>query len=235
MRVLLTGASGFIGSHVARLALTEGHEIMALVRPGSSLRRLEGVQDRLQLLEGDLRDARALETPLRASVPEVCLHLAWYAEPGQYLGAPENLDCLKGGLTFMRVLHDIGCSRLVTAGTSLEYETSTSVVTETSPIRPTTLYAAAKHSLFLTASNFDVHGEWSVASARIFCVYGPRERSAPAGAVRDLETARRRDMRAHPRRTDPRLLARRRMPPALCGQLRNPPWWARSTSHRRGP
>ncbi len=175
MRVLLTGASGFIGSHVARLALAEGHEVMALVRPGSSLRRLEGVQDRVQLLEGDLQDARALETPLRASVPEVCLHLAWYAEPDQYLGAHENLDCLKGSLTFMRILHRIGCRRLVIAGTSLEYESSTSAVAETSPIHPTTLYAAAKHSLFLTASNFDAHDEWSVASARIFCVYGPWE------------------------------------------------------------
>ena len=175
MRVLLTGASGFIGSHVAQLALAEGHEVMALVRRGSSLHRLEGVRDRLRLLEGDLLDAPALEAPLRASVPEVCLHLAWYAEPGQYLRARENLDCLTGSLTFTRILHDIGCSRLVIAGTSLEYATSTSVVTETSPVCPTTLYAAAKHSLFLTASNIEVNEEWSVASARIFCVYGPWE------------------------------------------------------------
>ena len=100
---------------------------------------------------------------------------AWYAEPGQYLRARENLDCLTGSLTFTRILHDIGCSRLVIAGTSLEYATSTSVVTETSPVCPTTLYAAAKHSLFLTASNIEVNDEWSVASARIFCVYGPWE------------------------------------------------------------
>ncbi|GMR24065.1 MAG: NAD(P)-dependent oxidoreductase [Acidobacteriota bacterium] len=175
MRVLLTGASGFIGSHVAELALSEGHEVMALVRRGSSLHRLEGIRDRLRLLEGDLLDAAALEAPLRASVPEVCLHLAWYAKPGQYLRAHENLDCLKGSLTFMHILHQIGCQRLVIAGTSLEYESSTSAVAETSPIHPTTLYAAAKHSLFLAASTFDVHGEWSVASARIFCVYGPWE------------------------------------------------------------
>ncbi len=175
MRVLLTGASGFIGSHVARLALAEGHEVMALVRRGSSLHRLEGLRDGLRLLEGDLLDAPALEAPLKANVPEVCLHLAWYAEPGQYLRRHENLECLKGSLTFMRVLHEIGCRRLVIAGTSLEYESSMNVVSEMSPVHPTTLYAATKHSLFLTASNFDVDGEWSVASARIFCVYGPWE------------------------------------------------------------
>jgi nucleoside-diphosphate-sugar epimerase len=176
LRVLLTGASGFIGSHVARLTLAEGHEVMALVRPGSSLRRLEGVRDQLQLLEGDLRDATDLQPILAKSVPEVCLHLAWYAEPGgRCLWAHENLDCLTGSLAFLRVLHDVGCPRVVIAGTSVEYDTSTGYVSESSPIRPANLYAAAKHSLFLTANNLDVHGGWTVAAARIFSVYGPWE------------------------------------------------------------
>ena len=176
MRVLLTGASGFIGSHLARLTLAEGHQVMALVRPGSNLRRLEGVRDQLQLLEGDLRDTAALQPLLAKSVPDVCLHLAWYAEPGgQCLWAHENLDCLTGSLAFLRVLHDAGCRRVVIAGTSVEYDTSTGYVTEASPIRPANLYAAAKHSLFLTANHLDVRGGWTVAAARIFSVYGPWE------------------------------------------------------------
>jgi nucleoside-diphosphate-sugar epimerase len=176
MRVLLTGAAGFIGSHVARLAIQEGHEVVALVRPGRSLRRLDDVRDRLRLLEGDLREAKALENPLRERVPDVCLHLAWYAEPGgRCLWAQENLDCLTGSLAFLRVLRGVSCPRLVIAGTSIEYDTSTGYVSETSPIRPQNLYAAAKHALFLTATRFDERGELSVAAARIFSVYGPWE------------------------------------------------------------
>jgi nucleoside-diphosphate-sugar epimerase len=176
MRVLLTGATGFIGSHVARIAIREGHEVVALVRPGRSLHRLDGVRDRLHILEGDLREAPALEAPLRERVPDVCLHLAWYAEPGgRCLWAQENLDCLTGSLAFLRVLRNVSCPRLVIAGTSIEYDTSTGYVSETSPIRPANLYAAAKHALYLTATRFDEGGELSVAAARIFSVYGPWE------------------------------------------------------------
>lgn len=175
MRVLLTGAAGFIGSHVARLALSEGHEVVALVRPSSSLHRIEDVRDRLQILEGDLRDAAALEGRLISAPPNLCLHLAWYAEPGgKCLWAQENLDCLIGSLAFLHVLRAAGCPRLVIAGTSVEYDTSTGYVSESSRIRPQTLYAASKQALFLTASNFDVD-RWSVATARIFSVYGPWE------------------------------------------------------------
>jgi nucleoside-diphosphate-sugar epimerase len=176
MRVLLTGGAGFIGSHVARLAVEEGHEVMALVRPGRSLRRLEAIRDRIRFLEGDLRQAPALEAPLRVRVPDVCLHLAWYAEPGgRCLWAEENVDCLAGSLAFLRVLRETGCPRLVIAGTSIEYDTSTGYVSESSPIRPANLYAAAKHALFLTATRFDEGGGLSVAAARIFSVYGPWE------------------------------------------------------------
>ncbi len=176
MRVLLTGAAGFIGSHVARIAVAEGHEVMALVRPGRSLRRLEGVRDRLRLLEGDLREAPALEAPLRNFVPDLCLHLAWYAEPGRArLWARENLDCLTGSLVLLRLLRDAGCSRLVIAGTSTEYDASAGCLSETNPIRPANLYSAAKHSLYLTASQLDDRGGWSVAGARIFSVFGPWE------------------------------------------------------------
>lgn len=175
MRVLLTGAAGFIGSHVARLAIAEEHEVTALVRSSSNLRRLDSIRDRLKLLEGDLREAPALEARLRASNPDLCLHLAWYAEPGgKRLWARENLDCLMGSLVFLRVLRDVGCPRLVIAGTSEEYDASTGFVSETSPIRPDNLYSATKQSLFLTATNF-VPGGWSVAAARIFSVYGPWE------------------------------------------------------------
>lgn len=174
MRILLTGATGFIGSRVARLALAQGHEVAALARPGSGLRRIESERSRIRVVEGDLGNAAVLQKTLSVSAPDVCIHLAWYAEPGKYLWARENLDCLTGSFALLRALHDAGCRRVVLAGTSAEYEVSDAPVSEESPIRPRTLYAAAKHSLALIAESFDFRGG-SVASARIFSLYGPDE------------------------------------------------------------
>ena len=176
MRILLTGANGFIGAHVARLALAEGCQVTALVRPRANLQRLADIRQRLDIIEGDLRSTAELEGALRQQVPDITLHLAWYAEPGgRCLWAQENIECLTGSLALLRVLHDLGCPRIVLAGTSVEYDTTTGYVSETSPIRPANLYAAAKHALFMTTSLFDHEGKWSVATARIFSLYGPWE------------------------------------------------------------
>jgi len=176
MRVLLTGATGFIGSHVARLAVEAGAPVVALVRPGANLRRLAAIRDGVDVVEGDLLHPEGLADTLRQAAPDVCLHLGWYAEPGgKCLQAPENLECLQGSITLLQMLDAVGCGRLVLAGTSVEYDTSAGYVSESSPIRPGNLYAATKHALFLTAEQFQSSRGRSFAAARIFSVYGPWE------------------------------------------------------------
>lgn len=174
-RVLLTGATGFIGSHVARLLVREGCEVTALVRPGTDPRRIADVLPDIKLLEGDLIAPRKLEAPLRAAAPELCLHLGWYAVPGKYLRAPENVDCVAGSMELLRVLAEIGCRRVVALGTCFEYDTDVGYLAESSPIRPRFLYAACKHALFLMAEQFQRERGLSFAWPRIFYLYGPWE------------------------------------------------------------
>ena len=176
LSILLTGANGFVGSHLARWALADGCAVTAVVRPRSNLYRLADIRERLDVVEADLQCADALEIPLRKKIPDIAVHLAWYTEPGgRCLWAPENIECLTGSLALLHRLYDIGCPRIVLAGTSVEYAPSTGHVSEASPPRPANLYAAAKHALFLTASQFDPHGGWQVATARMFSLYGPWE------------------------------------------------------------
>lgn len=174
-RVFLTGATGFIGSQVARLLVREGCEVTALVRPEADLRRLRDITDRLRMVEGDFRAPEGFEEALCRAAPEAALHLAWHAVPGRYLHARENLECVAGSLRLFEALERAGCRRVVAAGTCHEYDTDRGFLPETAPAAPRSLYAASKHALCLMGEQFHRLAGRSFAWARIFYLYGPWE------------------------------------------------------------
>lgn len=185
MRVLLTGASGFIGARVVRELQRRGHEVAALVEPGDPMRRLAGMPE-LRRIEGALESIAAAREPIAAFSPEGCIHLAWYAEPGKYLHSERNLGCLAGSLALLRLLEEIGCRRVVMAGTCAEYHLDTrELLREDARTNPETLYAACKLSLGLIGQQMAVLGGYTFAWGRVFYLYGPDEdprRAIPAVA-----------------------------------------------------
>lgn len=183
MKVFLTGASGFVGSHVARTLLTRGCEVAVLARPANPLWRLRGVADQLTLLRGELSDIAAWRQTLSDWRPEACIHLAWYAEPNKYLTSPENIPALTSSLTLLDELIKAGCRQVVMAGTCAEYDTDAGFLREGGPTRPTTIYAAAKLSLSLIGQQVALAAGVRFAWARLFYLYGPYEderRAVPA-------------------------------------------------------
>jgi nucleoside-diphosphate-sugar epimerase len=173
--VLVTGATGFVGSQVVRHLLTEDVEVAALVRPGSDRRRLAGITDKIQILEADLTDSAAVAAQLATCRPEACIHAAWYAEPGKYLGAPENLDSLRSSLALLEELARAGCAHVVAIGTCFEYEMNFALLKEDSHTKPTTLYAAAKLAFSIVAAQRLAQLGIGMAWARLFYLYGPFE------------------------------------------------------------
>lgn len=174
MRVLITGASGFIGSHVAR-TLVRDHEVIALVRPGSSVRRLRDISERIVIRRGCLTDGARVTEILREHKPDACMHLAWYAEPGKYLDSFENVTALSTSFSLLDALDTVGCKHIVAVGTCAEYDTDRGFLREDSPARPTTLYAAAKLSLCLMGEQMARKRGATFAWARLFYPYGPDE------------------------------------------------------------
>jgi nucleoside-diphosphate-sugar epimerase len=143
MKILLTGATGFIGSHV-RDALT-GHEVVCLGR---------------DLLDPGYR--------FPTDTFDVCLHLAWYVEPGKYLDSPLNHEWVAASLRLARAIR---CRRFAVTGTCFEYTMTDRPLAETSPAEPTTLYAQSKLALLRHLQAMDLELTW----LRIFYQYGPRE------------------------------------------------------------
>lgn len=173
MNIVLTGATGFIGSHVARRLLVAGHRVMAVVRPASDPWRIRDLLPSLTILEGDLSSPSALRAPLTSAQPDILIHLAWR---GQMLTpAADNIAALGSGLELMQLMPEIGCRRIMVAGTCFEYAPSGDELTEESPIKPYDLYGAAKHALFLAGSHFARLAKIELIWPRIFYVYGPHE------------------------------------------------------------
>jgi nucleoside-diphosphate-sugar epimerase len=166
MRILLTGATGFIGASVARALVSRGVEVRGIALPGASRVRLEGIESELEIHEGDLADATWANDTIRSIGPDAAIHLAWYAEPGSYLRAvPENLASLRAGMNLVEALAQGGtCRRLILAGTCLE---------NLDTPRPT-IYAAAKAAQHQLAGGL---AERSITSAcaHIHYLYGPWE------------------------------------------------------------
>ncbi len=140
MKLLVTGATGFIGGAFVRLARAHGHEIAALARrPGND-------EDGLRWLAG------SLETPpweaIEAFAPEGCLHAAWIAEPGVYMESPLNADYERWSVDFLRRLAANGLPHAVALGTCIEYRIDGHPSHETTtPLEPLSPYARAKDAL----------------------------------------------------------------------------------------
>ncbi len=175
MKVLVTGASGFIGSHVCRALLDAGCEVGALTRANAIPPRLADIANQLRFISGSIYDMSETGPVLKAWRPDACLHLAWYVEPGKCLEAPENLLALNASLELIKILGEAGCAHIVTAGTCAEYDTEQGWLNENSLTRPETLYAATKLSLSMIGQQIAKSYDMAFAHARVFYVYGPYE------------------------------------------------------------
>jgi nucleoside-diphosphate-sugar epimerase len=173
MRVLLTGAAGFFGSRAA--SHLADHEVIGVDRPGVDRARLSALASSMELREIELVDATAVEALVRDVRPDVAIHLAWYAVPGKYLAATENMDHLAAAMVLARALAKAGCRRLLTAGTCFEYDTTQGVLSESARTAPRFLYSACKLAMFEVLREACKLSGMSYAHLRFFYQYGPWE------------------------------------------------------------
>lgn len=189
-RVLVTGATGFVGRHTLAPLLARGYEVHAATSRAltpDEQADAAGGRDEGEAARGarwracDLLRAGAGAELVAEVRPTHLLHLAWYAEPGKFWESGVNEEWLRASRELFDAFARTGGRRVVSAGTCAEYEWGHAggVCKELeTPRRPVTLYGRAKlaahHSLTEIARGFGVSAAWG----RIFFLYGPHEHPA---------------------------------------------------------
>jgi nucleoside-diphosphate-sugar epimerase len=168
-RVLVTGASGFIGRHNLQMLAARGFDVHAIHANG--VPDVEATWHRVDLMDHD--QVTRLLDEVR---PTHLLHFAWYAVHGKYWTSTENLRWVESSLSLLRGFVERGGRRAVIAGTCAEYDWRHGYCSErTTPTIPATLYGISKNSLHAVASAFAAQVGLSLAWGRIFFPFGPRE------------------------------------------------------------
>lgn len=178
-RVLITGADGFIGSHLTDMLLEQGYTVRALAQYNSfnNLGWLEGNHHpRLEVVSGDVRDQQLCRDIARGC--DTIFHLAaLIAIPYSYVAPESYIDTnVKGTLNMCQAARDAGVRRIIVTSTSEVYGTAVTVpIAETHPRQPQSPYSASKIGADAIAQSFYNAFELPVVTARPFNTYGPRQ------------------------------------------------------------
>jgi dTDP-6-deoxy-L-talose 4-dehydrogenase (NAD+) len=177
-KILLTGASGFVGRQIARRLVEAGHRPRLVLRPGSFAR-----------VGLDRASADIIETPdlfsedvdwWRGAIDaaDTVIHAAWYVEPGKYLDSPENIRCVEGSLRLAEAAVRSGVPQFIGIGTCFEYRLPNDQITAEAELGPVTIYAAAKLALFHMLEKRFAGTPTTLTWARLFYLFGEGEHPA---------------------------------------------------------
>jgi len=180
--VAVTGAEGFIGSHLTEVLVASGHQVRAMAQYNSfsSYGWLEtlspDILDRVEIVLGDVRDPGSVQQLVQGA--EAVYHLAaLIAIPYSYQAPHSYVDTnVTGTLNVLEAVRRLGIPRLVHTSTSETYGTARTVpITEDHPINPQSPYAASKAGGDRLADSYHASFATPVVTLRPFNTFGPRQ------------------------------------------------------------
>ena len=178
-RVLVTGAAGFIGSHLTRRLVAEGAEVHALSDMVSSVypTRLIDLRGKITLHEGNVADRTAMEAIAKEVRPGIVFHLAAYTHVGKsWYRVDECIQSnIQGTVNLLLALEDTGYERFIYTGTSEIYGDIDVPFREDAKVNPISPYAVSKYAGERFCRMYQQGLGWPIVCVRPFNAYGPAQ------------------------------------------------------------
>jgi len=170
MRVLITGATGFIGLPLTLRLVEQGHKILALSRKPCKLEKS------IVCLNSDLSSPLTYQEEIRLFKPEVLIHLAWQDIPD--FSFEKSKNNLYNSLNFLSFIIGLGsCKKIIVSGSCFELDKLYGECLESEVGKPRDYFTWAKHSLRLWLEIECKKENIQLGWMRIFYVFGPRQRA----------------------------------------------------------
>lgn len=172
-RVLLTGATGFAGSHLLRLLLRRGCEVAILMRSSADPWRIRDVLAQVRVIQGDLASLQNVADAIGSFAPQWTAHLAWHGVGPELRNDLSQLTNLGAILSLLAAVGAAGCEQFVGLGSQAEYGPHHAMIDESTATTPSTVYGVTKLAAGLTAQQYCASHGMRLAWLRLFSSYGP--------------------------------------------------------------
>lgn len=177
MRIAVTGATGFIGSHLCRELVRRNAEVHLLAKEGSSLAKISDLVGKARIHRLDLVDYDAVKNCIRLVSPDKIFHLAAFANAGRSplnsKGAVETN--VIGTINLLNAMEGTGCERFINTGTCEEYGQNRAPFRETQQPDPVSPYSASKSAAVLFCNMYHRTYGYPITNLRPFLTYGPHQ------------------------------------------------------------
>ena len=178
-RVLVTGADGFIGSHLTHRLVADGADVHALTSDVSSVypQRLIDLRGSITIHEGNLMDRSAMDALVRAAKPVYIFHLGAYTHVGKsWQRVDECIQAnIQGTMNLLQALAGSGYERFVNTGTSEIYGDIDVPFREDAVVNPISPYSVSKYAAERFCRLFQRAYGWPIVMLRPFNAYGPAQ------------------------------------------------------------
>ena len=175
-RVILTGATGFVGANLARALLRAGHDVHLLIRGTGDHWRLRDIRGDVAMHQVDLADSPAVSTVVASVQPEWVFHLAVYGAYSIQTDAHRMVETnLMGTINLVEACARTGCDAFVNTGSSSEYEFTAQAAVETDRLVPNSTYAVTKAAATHYCHYVAHRDKLNLSTLRLYSVYGPYE------------------------------------------------------------